>query len=454
LRPLHGNSNSLDHCIITHCWLYVFFADDSETASLSELDSVSENIGMDAMASFKAFQTTHSKKYDNKEEHDKRFGIWKDNLHYVHKWNSDKGNSFELGMNEFADLSDEEFTNTYLNPQMHEEYQESETFMAAEEERRLEGKMSKRVSFSKSSLSKATLGENADVVDVNEEPIKIMWHKNSGKQPSTVDWHSKLATSSVNNQAKCFACYAFATCGAIEAAKFLQTGKVVKLSAQQIVDCSSQVGGAKQPGSEIANHGCKGGTMVKSYKYIHKYGVMKASEYGYNTVLNSKPSCKFTASTCKYDAKKATQKILGYVNVREGNEKDLQNAVGQRPVSVAIDAHHRAFKLYRAGVFSLSSCTTHLTHGVLMIGYGEKDGKKFWKIKNSWGTTWGENGYGTIIRGKDMCSIADWSNYPIVNADEMKKISAVATLSELTEVSEAVDDTDDSEAADDADEPF
>ena len=235
---------------------------------------------------------------------------------------------------------------------------------------------------------------------------------------------SKAATTEVNNQAKCFACYAFATAGAIEGAKFLQTGKLKKLSAQQIVDCSSN--------NEFGNHGCKGGTMVKSYKYVHKYGLMKWEDYGYDSVPNSKPECKVTASKCKYDAKKVQQRILGYVNIREGNEKDLENAVGQRPVSVAIDAHHRAFKLYRSGIFSLSSCTTHLTHGVLMVGYGTApDGTKFWKIKNSWGKTWGNDGYGTIVRGKDMCSIADWSNYPIIDSSD--KVSAVANLAELAE---------------------
>merc|ERR1719498_262393 len=104
--------------------------DDSSTASLSDLETVTETMGMDAMASFAEFQKTHSKKYADKDEHDKRFGIWKDNLDFVQKWNADSSNSFEVGMNEFADLSDEEFANTYLNPQMHEEYQQSETFMA------------------------------------------------------------------------------------------------------------------------------------------------------------------------------------------------------------------------------------------------------------------------------------------------------------------------------------
>ena len=88
---------------------------------------------------------------------------------------------------------------------------------------------------------------------------------------------------------------------------------------------------------------------------------------------------------CKFHKQQVQQRIAGYVNIREGNEEDIKNAVGMRPVSAAIDAHHRPFKLYRSGVFSLGSCTSHLTHGLLIVGYGkDSSGKKYWKVKNSW----------------------------------------------------------------------
>merc|ERR1712072_1323563 len=159
---------------------------------------------------------------------------------------------------------------------------------------------------------------------------------------------------------------------------------------------------------------------------------MKWEDYGYNSLLNSRIECKTTNSQCKYNANQVQQRIIGYVNVRKGDEEDLKNAVGLRPVSVAIDAHHRAFKLYRSGIFSLASCTTHLTHGVLMVGYGEHEGKKFWKMKNSWGKTWGVNGYGHVIRGVNMCSIADWSNYPILDkSDSVALRNSVSTMAQL-----------------------
>jgi len=367
--------------------------------SLTALDS--EGMGMDEQAEFAAFTKQHRKRYKSHHEYNKRYHVWKNNLNFVRKWNADGSSAFEVGMNEFADLTDDEFAASYLNKNLHDEYLQSETFR-----------------------SDALLQESAGTEESAKEDTgfyDIRWHKNTGDTPEHQDWTQKGAVSAVNNQAKCFACYAFAACGAIEGAVKLHTGTLRKLSAQQIVDCST-------PSSGFMNHGCKGGTMVKSYKYIIKNGLMKWEDYGYRTSLNSRPECKLMYARCKFKKHKVVQTINGYVNIRKGVENDLKNAVGMRPVSAAIDAHHRPFKLYRSGVFSLASCTTHLTHGLLVVGFGEKSGRKYWKVKNSWGTTWGQNGYGMVLRDRNMCAIGNWANYPIIPND---KVSTVRTLAEL-----------------------
>jgi len=370
------------------------------TAMVQSLEGSS--LGMDDTAEFEAFTHRHSKKYKDGGEYKHRFTVWKDNLDFVRKWNADGSSSFSVGMNEFADLTDEEFAASYLNTNLHEEYMQSETFM---------GESLLQESAGTGTESKAAAGF-----------YDIRWHKNTGKEPEKADWTKVGAISEVNNQAKCFACYAFASTGAIEAALVIQGKPLRKLSAQQIVDCST-------PSSGFMNHGCKGGTMVKSYKYIIKNGLMPWTDYGYRTELNSRPECKLMYARCKYKKEKVVQHIDGYVNIRKGSEKDMANAAGMRPISAAIDAHHRPFKLYRSGVFSLDACTTHLTHGLLIVGYGTKDEKKYWKVKNSWGTSWGDGGFGLVVRNENMCAIGNWANYPIIPDDH--SISTVASLSEL-----------------------
>jgi len=389
-------------------------ADENEGSHVNLQESVTtlegEGMGMDEKAEFEGFVKQHRKKYKDHQEYSKRYGVWKENLSFVRKWNNDGSRSFDVGMNEFADLTDDEFASNYLNKNLHQEYLNSETFKGE-------------------SLLQESAGDTQGAKDTTGW-YDIRWHKNTGSAPKHQDWTKRGAVSAVNNQAKCFACYAFAACGAIEGAIKLKTGVLRKLSAQQIVDCST-------PNSGFMNHGCKGGTMVKSYKYIIKNGLMKWEDYGYRTELNSRPECKLMYSRCKYKKDKVAQRIKGYVNIRKGAENDLKNAVGMRPVSAAIDAHHRPFKLYRSGVFSLATCTTHLTHGLLVVGYGVKDGRKYWKVKNSWGTTWGHNGFGLVVRDQNMCAIGNWANYPIIPDD---KVSTVRSLSELGDMPDLSDE--------------
>jgi len=384
-------------------------------------------IGMDEKAQFDAFTHKHSKNYKDHKEWTKRFGVWKDNLDFVRKWNSDTTRHFDVGMNEFADLTDDEFAQSYLNTKLHDEYLQSETFT---EQSLLETSEGTELKESDDMQDSSGMDAGSKATDKAKDAAgyyDIRWHKNTKKQPDSVDWTTTGAVSEVNNQAKCFACYAFAACGAIEGALVIQGKPLRKLSAQQIVDCST-------PSSGFMNHGCKGGTMVKSYKYIIKNGLMPWTDYGYRTELNSRPECKLMYARCKYKKKKVVQTIDGYVNIRKGSEKDMLNAAGMRPISAAIDAHHRPFKLYRSGVFSLDSCTTHLTHGLLIVGYGEKSDRKYWKVKNSWGSTWGDGGYGLVLRDANMCAIGNWANYPIIPNDH---VSTVRSLSELGDEDDA-----------------
>merc|ERR1712232_359390 len=81
------------------------------------------------------------------------------------------------------------------------------------------------------------------------------------------------------------------------------------------------------------------------------------------------------------------------------------------PVSIAIEADKTPFQLYRGGILDNPACGKKLDHGVLLVGYGTDNDKKYWKIKNSWGATWGEDGFIRFVRDKDQCGLADQAVY-------------------------------------------
>jgi len=284
------------------------------------------------------------------EEFFYKYGVFKTNYEFVQAHNA-ANHTWEVELNKFADLTSAEFKIMYngYKPELRR-------------------------------------GERSEVKTLTDLRI--------GAYPTgSLDWVSKGAVTGVKDQGQCGSCWAFSSTGSIEGAVFLKHGHLTSLSEQQLVDCSTSYG----------NAGCNGGLMDSAFKYVQANGLCLESAYPYSA---KNGACK--SSSC---APSTDSKITGYKDVTH-TENALGAAVDLTPVSIAIEADQSGFQLYKSGVFC-GTCGTSLDHGVLAVGYGDEGTSPYWKVKNSWGTSWGESGYIRLCRNSNKCGLSNEPSYPV-----------------------------------------
>lgn len=270
--------------------------------------------------------------------------------------------SFQLGLNDLSDISFQEFRNV----QSPEDYKDI--------------KANESSSFDVSKII---------VSDFEEEKIKV---------PKQFDWRDHIKMASVKNQKSCGSCYAFAVVGAIESFISMETGYLVELSVQEIIDCAKLYSGYIK--------GCKGGSELAVLRYIMDHGLSYEKDYPFT---EKEGLCRKNETHERYQAN-----FTNLITVRGNDEESLvKQLLLYGPTLISIDHLHESFMRYSKGIYYEPDCSSdyeETSHTALLVGYGSENGKDYWIVRNSFGKSWGEEGYFRIARNKNNhCLIASFA---------------------------------------------
>lgn len=294
---------------------------------------------------FIEYTKKYNKNYSSPQEFESRFKIWKKNYNKIKRNNPSPGKSgAKFGLNEFSDMSEEEFASKYLtlDPEMYRDL---------------------------ATISSEDLG-----LDDVEAPEEFDWEFDRGIK------------TEVKHQMDCGGCWAFATTSALESQYFIKYGSNISFSEQQLIDCDEN------------NLKCEGGNMRKAFLYLQEHGLMKSEDYPF---INGE-------GECNYNENKTVIKVTEFSFIPKDEEEMKKALYKYGPLAGAVNGVMLVF--YDGGIYEpqySTYCPDSINHAVVIVGYGidKETNKKFWRVKNSYGPKWGENGYFRMVRGEGYCGI-------------------------------------------------
>jgi cathepsin L len=295
--------------------------------------------------------TINNKVYQSAEEMNFRLGIFAKHAEFVRNWDA-KARGFEVGLNEYADLSNQEF----------------------------------RARFNGMNVS-VMIPAMMDNIEINPEA------------PADWDWRTKGAVTPIKNQGQCGSCWSFSTTGCVEGVHKIATGQLVSLSEQNLVDCSVPQG----------NQGCDGGLMDDAFQYIiQNNGIDTEASYPYTATGPN--ACRFSRANVGATIHSFTDVASG------SEAALLNAVYGRPTSVAIDASHTSFQLYTSGVYYEPACSATQLDHGVLAIGWGvdAASGQAYWLVKNSWGTSWGMRGFILMSRNRNNnCGIATMSSFAV-----------------------------------------
>ena len=298
---------------------------------------------------FTEFQTVFKRKYKNEQERLTRYKIFHENMEKIEYLNSvdNHQRATYSHLTQWADMTETEFTN------MH--------------------------------------GYSSSNIDETNTPDTICQllipgpHLSPTMKPkASLDYVALGATVAVKNQGKCGSCWAHATTAVVEGRLKIDTGNTTSLSEQYLMDCDT---------TRVCN-GCCGGLPERTLQWLANStcpGIASEQQYPYESESGTDP----TTGKCKSSIP-LVAKVTGF-GIVNGEASSMLSASNEYGVlSVTMDS--KPLQFYKSGIITNPKCTSTGNHAVAIVGYGVDNGVNYWKVRNSYGKQFGEDGYFRIIR--------------------------------------------------------